>query len=67
MTRKATQAITQEEVSLALTRFLKEGGMIRKLPAQNFRVSGMVGGEKYQAFETLNDLPNLAGVTEQVA
>ena len=67
MKRKGTEEITQQEVSAALARFLKQGGMIQQLPAQNFRASGLVGGDKYQAYESLNDLPTLAGTTEQVA
>ncbi|HEX9841702.1 MAG TPA: hypothetical protein VGC20_03085 [bacterium] len=67
MKRKGKQEITQQEVSAALARFLKQGGMIKQLPDQNFRPSGPVGGDKYQAYESLNDLPTLAGATEQVA
>ena len=67
MKRKASQAISQQDVSAALARFLNQGGIIRKLPDQNFRASGTVGGDKYQAFETLSDLPSLAGAGEHNA
>ena len=67
MTRKSNPAITQVEISSALARFLKQGGVIEKLPAQNFRPIGTVGGEKYEAYESLNDLPAIAGAREQLS
>jgi len=67
MKRKAKQEITQQEVSAALARFLKQGGMIKQLPAQRFQCVGTVGGEKYQAYESLTDLPVIAEPTERVA
>lgn len=67
MKRKANPGITQQEISAALARFLQQGGMIKKLPAQNFRTSGTIGGEKYQAYESLSDLPAVTGSNERVA
>jgi len=67
MKRKSPVAVTQEEVSAALARFIGKGGVIQKLPAQNFRASGTVGGDKYQAYETLSDVPVLTGTAERVA
>lgn len=67
MKHKGKQEVTQQEISAALAQFLKKGGMIQQLPAQNFRPAGQVGGEKYEAFETLSDLPTLAGAPEQMA
>jgi hypothetical protein len=67
MKRKGTQEITQQDVSAALARFLKQGGIIRQLPAQRFQMVGTVGGEKYQAYESLTDLPVIAEATERVA
>jgi hypothetical protein len=66
MHRKGTEMITQAEVSAALKRFLSHGGIIKQLPAQNFRPSGLVGGDKYQAFESLNDLPALPDTPERL-
>jgi hypothetical protein len=67
MKRRETQAVTQEEVSAALARFLKQGGMIQKLPDQNFHATERVGGEKYDAYERLADLPSLTVGGEQPA
>jgi hypothetical protein len=67
MKRKSKQEITQQDVSAALATFLKHGGMIRQLPAQRFQSAGTVGGEKYQAYESITDLPVIAEVTERVA
>ena len=67
MKRKATQEITQHDVSAALARFLKDGGIIKKLPAQRFHVVGTVGAEKYDAYESLADLPAIAEPSERVA
>lgn len=67
MRRKAKRQITQVEISTALALFLRRGGMIKQLPAQRFQPAGMVGGEKYQAYEELSDLPALAGSTEQAS
>lgn len=67
MKRKGTQAITQQDVSAALARFLKQGGIIKKLPAQRFQCAGTVGGDKYQAYESLTDLPVIAEATDRVA
>jgi hypothetical protein len=67
MTRKGKPTITQEEISVALARFLKHGGVIEKLPAQEFHAVGTVGGEKYEAYESLADLPTLASPSDRVA
>jgi hypothetical protein len=67
MNRKSTPVITQAEISAALASFLNHGGVIEQLPAQSVRVTGMVGGEKYEAYESLNDLPTLAAPGERLA
>lgn len=64
MSRKGKQEITQADVSSALAQFLNQGGVIKQLPAQEFRVAGTVGADKYEAYETLNDLPALADQSE---
>jgi hypothetical protein len=61
------RSITQQDIAAALSQFLGHGGMIKRLPAQNFQPAGVVGGEKYQAFETFSDLPRLTGSSEQAS
>lgn len=67
MNAKGKQTVSQSEISAALSQFLEQGGMIKQLPPQNFRASGTVGGEKYQAFEGLQELSALTGAGEQSA
>lgn len=67
MMRKSKQEISHAEVAVAMSRFLNKGGMIKQLPAQEFRAPGTVGGDKYEAFETLSDLPGIADGSEQPA
>lgn len=67
MTRKAHPTITQNEVSSALAQFLQKGGVIKKLPAQQFHVSETVGGDKYDAYESLTDLPAMVEGGERPA
>jgi hypothetical protein len=64
---RGRRPITQQDISAALAQFLGHGGMIQRLPAQNFQPAGTVGGEKYQAFETFSDLTRLAGNSEQAS
>jgi hypothetical protein len=65
MNRKGNAAITQQDISAALARFLKQGGVIEQLPAQEFHAAGTVGGEKYAAYESFTDLPRIVGAAEQ--
>lgn len=67
MNSKAHPTITQEEVSAALAQYLKRGGVIEKLPAQQFRINGTVGGDKYAAYESLTDLPAIVEAGERQA
>ena len=60
MRKKEKIVITQENVQEALRRFMKEGGLIRKLPDEVSPRNFQVGG-KYSAFEYVG--PDL-GVTE---
>lgn len=67
MSHKANPSITQEEVSAALAQYLQRGGIIEKLPAQEFRANGTVGGDKYAAYESLTDLPSMVEAGERPA
>lgn len=60
MTRKPGSQVSHSDVSAAIARFLKDGGMIKKLPEQKAMTSGTVGADKYEAFETLSDLSKVA-------
>lgn len=55
MKGKANRRVTQEEISAAIARFRKQGGIIAKLPEQKAR--GKLVGEKYEAYESLSNLP----------
>ena len=56
---KHMDKISQHDVSAAMARFLASGGIINKLPDQNYKPSRMVGEEKYAIYETLNKLQSL--------
>jgi len=53
---KIRTLVSHEDIQRAVQRFLKDGGIIVHLPEQNGAERPMVGGEKYQDFETLNNL-----------
>ena len=53
---KNKKAITQEEVALAIKKFQENGGIIVKLPDQEFKSHKVVGSEKYQNFESISNL-----------
>lgn len=55
MKGKMTRQVTQEEISAAIQRFRKHGGMIAKLPDQ--KAQRKLVGEKYEAYESLSNLP----------
>ena len=50
---KNKMIITQEDVAQAIKKFTASGGMIVKLPDQEFHTSKVVGSEKYQNFESV--------------
>lgn len=52
---KANNKVTQAEVNAAIQRFVKQGGLIRKLPEQ--RSQSRQVGQKYEVYETLSNLP----------
>lgn len=58
MKRRST--ITQQDISTALLRFLNSGGVISKLPDQSFNGQHTIGEEKYEVYETIADLSNMA-------
>lgn len=51
--------ISQHDVSAAMAKFLAFGGIVKKLPDQNYRPSRIVGEEKYAIYEPLNMLQSL--------
>ena len=53
---KIRTMVSHEDIQRAVQRFLKDGGIIVRLPEQQGTERQMVGGEKYQDFETLNNL-----------
>ena len=56
---KNKKNINQNEISAALRKFLKNGGIIRQLPEEKFQGSQLVGEEKYQIYEPLSKLTAL--------
>lgn len=48
--------VTHDDVELAVKAFLAKGGKIQTLPKQNFTTSNYIGGEKYDAYESLSDI-----------
>ena len=57
---KARGKITQVEVSAALQKFIKKGGMIKRLPDQEYKPATPIGEEKYQIYEPISDLSKIA-------
>jgi hypothetical protein len=53
------QKISQDEVQLAIQKFLKHGGLIVKLPDQAVRQRKTIGEDKYQIYEALSNLPTI--------
>lgn len=51
--------ITHTEVSSAMYQFMKCGGHIEKLPDQNYCAAHPIGEDKYEVFESLDDLDTL--------
>lgn len=56
---KHAQKISQHDVTAAMAKFLASGGIVNKLPDQNYKPSRMVGEEKYAIYEPLNMLQSL--------
>lgn len=54
--KQMAEPVTHQEVQQALHHFLKNGGLIQRLPAQEKQEQPMVGGDKYQNFESLANL-----------
>jgi hypothetical protein len=48
--------ITHKEVREAMTRFVRNGGIINKLPEQKSARTEFIGQEKYENFESLASL-----------
>ncbi|MBI3991966.1 MAG: hypothetical protein HY342_01725 [Candidatus Lambdaproteobacteria bacterium] len=53
---KSKKTITQEDVAQAIKKFKANGGIIVKLPDQEFRSNKVVGSERYQNFESISTL-----------
>ena len=45
--------VTHDDVSKAVSQFLNEGGTIVCLPEQKSQDAPVIGGEKYEEFESL--------------
>ena len=56
---KHVVTISRHDVSAAMAKFLASGGIVNKLPDQNYRPSRIVGEEKYAIYEPLNMLQSL--------
>jgi len=48
--------LSHDDIQRAVKRFLTDGGIIVHLPEQQNQAHTMVGGEKYQNYETLSNL-----------
>ena len=51
--------LKHHEVAAAIQKFLKDGGLIEKLPEQNVRRQDIIGDEKYEMYEKVSRLPIL--------
>jgi hypothetical protein len=50
-TMKLNQKVSHQDVQKAVQQFLKNGGIIVRLPEQKPQPKPVVGGEKYQDYE----------------
>ncbi len=55
-TLKSNRKVSHRDVRDAVKNFLKNGGIIVKLPEQKNQPTTMVGGEKYQDYESFTSL-----------
>ena len=50
------ERVTHQDVRRALRKFLDDGGMIVQLPEQKSEQPVVVGGEKYDEYDSLTDI-----------
>ena len=54
--QKIRNHVSHRQVSMAVRQFLQRGGIIVKLPEQKNQEKPVVGGEKYQNYESLTSI-----------
>lgn len=63
---RAKLHITKDEITAALQRFIKNGGVIHHLPDQEYRMAQTIGDEKYDAYESMSDLSKIANTGDSL-
>lgn len=63
---KNKKRVTQSEIAAALQQFISKGGVIHHLPEQQYRTLKMIGDEKYQVYETISGLSELASIGDSL-
>ena len=56
---KKKQTPTKQEITAAIKKFRKTGGIIKKLPAQKYAASTVVGEDKHGAYESIHAFSSL--------
>ena len=54
---KRNVQVSHQEVSSAIQKFVREGGLIKKLPEQSAKRRDIIGEEKYEMYESVSKLP----------
>lgn len=55
-TMKLNQKVSHQDVQKAVQQFLRSGGIIVRLPEQKSELKPVVGGEKYEDYESYTAL-----------
>ena len=54
---KRNTELSHQELYSAIQKFVREGGLIKKLPEQNAKRRDVIGEEKYEMYESVSKLP----------
>jgi len=49
--------VSHQEVFAAIQKFVREGGLIKKLPEQSAKRRDIIGDDKYEMYETVSNIP----------
>ena len=54
---KRNNQVSHQEVFAAIQKFVREGGLIKKLPEQSAKRRDIIGDDKYEMYETVSNIP----------
>ena len=56
-TMKKQNTVSHQEIHAALQKFVRDGGLIKKLPEQSAKRRDVLGEDKYEMYEAVSNLP----------